>query len=84
MKRSGQTALALALLCGGCGGDTEGDGSGGVSPGEAQALNDAAAMLDARSGAPVADPPPINPAAAAARKAERPSGRTSDRPRALE
>ncbi len=48
MKR---TALALATLClplAACGPGENGPGPGGVTVGEAKALDDAAAMLDAR------------------------------------
>ena len=42
----GLPALLLLAACGGAG---DGQPVGGVSPGEAQALNDAAAMLDERT-----------------------------------
>jgi len=40
---------SLALMLGACGASDEGQGVGGVTPGEAQALNEAAAILDARA-----------------------------------
>lgn len=40
--------LALACLVAGCGRSDDGAGAGGVTPDEARALNEAAAMLDAR------------------------------------
>jgi|GEM_PF-3052657 len=39
---------SLALLLAACGASDEGQGVGGVTPSEAQALNEAAAILDAR------------------------------------
>ncbi len=62
--------LVGVLLLGGCG-SASGDGVGGVSASEAEALNDAAAMLDARSGAAQAGDAGLNPAAAAAARADR-------------
>jgi len=47
--RRGYLLLALACLVAGCGSSDEGAGAGGVTPDEARALNEAAAMLDARS-----------------------------------
>jgi hypothetical protein len=47
------------------------DGVGGVSAGEAQALNDAAAQLDARTGAARSADPGLNPAAVTAAGADR-------------
>lgn len=48
--------LAAALLCltvaGGCSDSENGSGVGGVSPGEARALNEAAEMLDSRPAPP--------------------------------
>jgi len=41
--------LPALLLLAACGGGAEDAPVGGVSPGEAQALNDAAEMLDARA-----------------------------------
>ena len=41
--------VCLALLLAGCGGSASDPGPGGVTMGEAAALNDAAAMLDANS-----------------------------------
>jgi ABC-type glycerol-3-phosphate transport system substrate-binding protein len=41
-------ALACALLLSACGGGTQSDASG-ITPTEAQALNDAAEMLDANA-----------------------------------
>lgn len=65
---------SLALLCllplAACG-SGEGDGVGGVSASEAQALNDAAARLDAQAGAAQSGQPGLNPAAQAAARADR-------------
>lgn len=47
------TALAMTLALAGCGESMSGDGVGGVSASEAQALNEAAEMLDARTSATV-------------------------------
>lgn len=44
---------ALALLAG-CGANDSADGPGGVTAGEARALNEAALILDARAGNAVA------------------------------
>ncbi|MHA6768151.1 hypothetical protein [Sphingobium ummariense] len=64
--------LVLLTVLAGCG---SGDGVGGVSASEASALNDAAAMLDARAGAAQRDAgDDLNPAARAASRADR--GRT--------
>lgn len=52
-------------------GSESGDGVGGVSASEAAALNDAAAMLDARSVEARNDSASINPAAARALRADR-------------
>lgn len=52
-------------------GSGESDGVGGVSASEAHALNEAAAKLDARTGAAVSNDMPMNPAAAAAIAADR-------------
>ena len=54
-------ALALTLLLAACGGADQAD-AGGITPSEAQALNDAAAMLDNDSVAlnaldPAQEPP---------------------------
>lgn len=43
------SALALAALLSGCGANDSAEGPGGVTAGEARALNEAAAMLDART-----------------------------------
>lgn len=60
------TLLALAAC-----GSPDGDGVGGVSASEASALNDAAAMLDARSDAARPSAEGLNPAAVAATRADR-------------
>lgn len=58
-------AFALSLALAACG--DEGAGApGGVSPGEAEALEEAAAMLDERRLPPEALPPEADPAAAPA------------------
>jgi hypothetical protein len=54
----------------GCG-PGSGEGAGGVSASEARALNDAAAMLDERRTATQGDATAMNPAAAAAARADR-------------
>jgi len=59
-------AMALAA----CGSGSQ-DGVGGVSAGEAEALNAAAASLDARTGAAQSADPGLNPAAVAAARADR-------------
>lgn len=73
MIRSGLPILALWALAG-CGSDGQAgdqDGVGGVSASEARALNAAAAQLDARAGAAQSGSPGLNPAAAAAARADR-------------
>lgn len=56
MLRSGpHLTLAAALALAGCGGETA-TAPGGVSPGEAKALEDAASMLDERRLPPEALP----------------------------
>ncbi len=62
-------ALLLLLSLGGCGSSDDGDASG-LAPGEARALNDAAAELDARNHPPQ-DDAGINPAAMSAARARR-------------
>jgi len=47
------------------------DQASGLTAGEAEALNDAAAELDAKAGATASDEPGINPAAKAALSANR-------------
>lgn len=58
--------IAIALSCAtlsACG-DSSTPGAGGVTPGEAQALNDAAAMLDdANVAGPVGEVPAAKPEA---------------------
>lgn len=53
------TISVLATFLSACGASDEGSGVGGVTPGEAQALNEAAEMLDERerrvSSSPTAD-----------------------------
>lgn len=49
MIRSASLLLLFVLTA--CGQSSDSDGVGGVSAGEARALNDAAAMLDARASA---------------------------------
>ncbi|BBF69117.1 MULTISPECIES: hypothetical protein [Sphingomonas] len=63
-------SLALAFALAACGSGSE-DGVGGVSAGEAKALNEAAARLDARTGAAQSADPGLNPAAVAAARADR-------------
>ena len=65
------TILALTLLPLAACGSEPADGVGGVSASEASALNDAAAALDARAGAAQAGDAGLNPAAAAAARADR-------------
>ncbi|PHQ61207.1 MAG: hypothetical protein COC10_12440 [Sphingobium sp.] len=62
--------FAMLLSLAGCGpaGD---DGVGGVSTSEARALNEAAAQLDARTGAVQDGDKSLNPAARAAAEADR-------------
>ncbi len=62
--------LAALSLLAACGSGSQ-DGVGGVSAGEAQALNDAAAQLDARTGAAQSADPGLNPAAVTAAGADR-------------
>ncbi|WHO40059.1 hypothetical protein PMI04_005555 [Sphingobium sp. AP49] len=69
MKRRYPTSLALLLGLGACGSGQQ-DGVGGVSASEASALNEAAASLDARTGAAMPRPN-LNPAAAAAARVDR-------------
>lgn len=64
------TGLALLMALTACGSQS-GDGVGGVSASEASALNDAAAMLDARSQAGKPAGEGLNPAAVAAARADR-------------
>ncbi|MET0371436.1 MAG: hypothetical protein ABW039_08680 [Sphingobium sp.] len=66
-------ACAVLATLAGCG-PSSGDGVGGVSATEASALNDAAAMLDARSDAARSTGDGLNPAARTAARADR--GRT--------
>jgi hypothetical protein len=54
--------MGMALGIGGCGQNVDGSGVGGVSASEADALNDAAAMLDSRP-APAENRTALNPAA---------------------
>ena len=53
MKRLPPALIPLVLLCA-CGPKEDDPGPGGVTVGEARALDDAAAMLDSRT-----DPPPL-------------------------
>ncbi len=62
------SALVATILLAACGSS---DGAGGVTASEASALNDAAAMLDARSSAAMTGDAGINPAATAAARAKR-------------
>jgi hypothetical protein len=50
--------LILSLACTACGSRDNDPGPGGVSVGEAKALDDAAQMLDARKQQPLPDPHP--------------------------
>lgn len=61
----------LALLPIAACGSGERDGVGGVSASEAQALNEAAARLDAQAGAAQSGEAGLNPAAQAAVRADR-------------
>jgi len=70
-------SLAPAMALAACGSGSS-DGVGGVSAGEAQALNEAAAQLDARTGAAQSNDPGFNPAAVAAARADR--NRTAPQP----
>ncbi|MEJ7934565.1 hypothetical protein WG907_09885 [Sphingobium sp. AN558] len=63
-------AVAAAFGLAACGSAPD-EGVGGVSASEASALNDAAAMLDARSGDAKTLSGNINPAATAAARADR-------------
>ncbi|WP_298394871.1 hypothetical protein [Sphingobium sp.] len=69
--------LLATLALAACGSGDQ-DGVGGVSAGEARALNAAAARLDAQAGAAHSDAPALNPAATAAARADR--NRTAPRP----
>tara|TARA_R110000787_G_scaffold195091_2_gene306482 strand:+ start:794 stop:1036 length:243 start_codon:yes stop_codon:yes gene_type:complete len=69
MARLNGLLIGLMLL-GGCGSASE-EGVGGVSASEAEALNDAAAMLDARSGAAQVGDGGLNPPATTAARADR-------------
>ncbi|MFC3442233.1 hypothetical protein ACFOKF_13740 [Sphingobium rhizovicinum] len=62
--------LIAALALGACGSGDQ-DGVGGVSAGEARALNEVAARLDAQAGAAQTDAPALNPAATTAVRADR-------------
>ncbi|MGC4251224.1 MAG: hypothetical protein QM605_07040 [Sphingobium sp.] len=64
---AGVAALACLTACG----SASGDGVGGVSASEASALNDAAAMLDARAGQVRKEDAGVNPAAMTALRADR-------------
>ncbi|AUW58281.1 hypothetical protein C1T17_09385 [Sphingobium sp. SCG-1] len=46
--------IGLPLMLAACGESASGDGVGGVTAGEARALNDAAEMLDKRPASPAA------------------------------
>ena len=61
----------LALFSFSACGSGEGDGVGGVSASEAQALNEAAARLDAQADAAQSGEAGLNPAAQAAARADR-------------
>lgn len=63
-------SLFATLALAACGSGDQ-DGVGGVSAGEAEALNQAAARLDAQAGAAKASTPALNPAATAAARADR-------------
>lgn len=69
IRSSTLSAIALLALTA-CGSGSQ-DGVGGVSAGEAQALNQAAASLDARTGAAQDGDTGLNPAATAAARADR-------------
>ncbi|WP_260926545.1 hypothetical protein [Novosphingobium sp. 9] len=58
--KAGYVALAGVLVLAGCSKPDNAPGPGGVTMGEARALDDAAAMLDSRK------PPPVEEATAAA------------------
>lgn len=71
MRSIGIIAASIATFClAACGSGSE-SGVGGVSASEASALNDAAAMLDARAGDAQAGDVGLNPAARAAAEADR-------------
>ncbi|RJG53833.1 hypothetical protein D0Z70_15155 [Sphingobium terrigena] len=70
--------IAAALLPLTACGSGSPDGVGGVSASEASALNDAAAMLDARAGAAQSGDAGLNPAAKTAAGADR--GRVAPQP----
>ncbi|CAM8641567.1 MULTISPECIES: hypothetical protein [Sphingobium] len=63
-------SMAVAFALAACDSGSQ-DGVGGVSAGEAKALNEAAARLDARAGAARSGDPGLNPAAVAAARADR-------------
>ncbi|MEA3541111.1 MAG: hypothetical protein U9R77_03195 [Pseudomonadota bacterium] len=62
--------MAMVMLTSGCG-SSDDDGVGGVSASEARALNEAAAMLDARAGAAEDKSAGLNPAARMAAERQR-------------
>ncbi|MCI4590316.1 hypothetical protein MOK15_09435 [Sphingobium sp. BYY-5] len=62
--------LPVLLSLTGCGSGSD-DGVGGVRAGEARALNEAAAMLDAQAGTALGSNAGLNPAARAAAAANR-------------
>ncbi|SCW67623.1 hypothetical protein SAMN02927924_02043 [Sphingobium faniae] len=64
-------ASIATLTCLTACGSASGDGVGGVSASEASALNDAAAMLDARAGQARNEDAGLNPAAMTALRADR-------------
>lgn len=58
MRHAATPLLILALALAGCGSGDNEPGPGGVTQGEAKALDEAAQMLDARKQAPLPDPHP--------------------------
>lgn len=66
-----QAAIMMMLGLASCGSGTDDAGVGGVSASEARALNEAAATLDAQSGASSEPNAGLNPAAVKAANADR-------------
>ncbi len=64
MKKLMTLALPITLLIAGCGAEDNEPGPGGVSVGEAKALDEAAEMIEARRPEPGVIPEPAAPAAA--------------------
>ncbi len=70
--------LPIALLTSGCGAEDNEPGPGGVSVGEAKALDEAAEMIEARRPEPGVIPEPAAPAAVSATDPETPQDQPTD------